>query len=53
MNIDQRHIEEFVEHHAASSEPNVIELLAEIRATSVRLTTYSPEVSSVLISIQK
>jgi hypothetical protein len=46
MNIDHQHIEEFLECHAASSEPNVVELLAEIRATSARLTTYSPEVSS-------
>jgi len=46
MNIDHQHTAAFVEHHADSSEPDVVELLAEIKAASVKLTTYSPEVSS-------
>jgi hypothetical protein len=46
MNIDDQYTEEFLKRHNDSLEPNVEELLKEIRDARVRLTSYSPEVSS-------
>jgi hypothetical protein len=50
MNLEHRHTIEFVTNHAGSSEPNVVELLTEIEAARVKLTAYSPQVSSASLA---